>query len=459
MAGLGGPELGLDGITPAVYLPRSLMRLIGNKARLLPSIERFLRERGITGGTLIDIFSGTANVGRHFKKLGFRVIANDTLAAGYTQAVAGVEVSRYPDFEPLRSAFRAVFESREFRQELSETREIDFGGNSASQNRRRDRSFPLREAVHYLSTRVPPREGLIFRNYCPGGPHGRRYFRDDHGRRIDGILHFLREARGGGLLSPHELHLLLAALIDAADRVANISGTYGAFLKTWQKNTECELRLVPPDVIESDQRNEAHQDDANRLIRHLKGDVLYIDPPYNRRQYIANYHVLEILAEHHRIADLEAYEAALYGKTGLRPYEDLRSHYCVRPGGRHAPGDNALTAFTDLVLSSRAHHVVVSYNEEGILSRDEIGAVLARFAGRRSFDFKRDLREIDFPRFRSDADRPRTNGGGGRRYSVLAGRDRNRLAELLYFASRPGHKRRSPGRSPVAEGGQEEFRT
>ncbi len=424
------------------------MRLIGNKTRLLPSIEDFLREHGIARGTLIDIFSGTASVGRHFKKLGFRVIANDTLAAGYTQAVAGVEVSRHPRYEALRGAHRAAFESREFREGLAETPDLDFDGDSSvGSRRRRDASLPLRQAIHFLATRVPPREGLIFRNFCPGGPHGRRYFRDDHGRKIDGALHFLREAHQGGLLPPHELHLLLAALIDGADRVANISGTYGAFLKSWQKNTEGELRLVPPEVIESDKRNEAHQADANRLIRHLKGDVLYIDPPYNRRQYIANYHVLEILAEHHRIADLEVYEAALYGKTGLRPYDDLRSHYCVRPGIRGARGDNALTAFTDLVLSSRAQHVVVSYNEEGILSRDEIGAVLARFAGRRGFDFERDLREIDFPRFRSDADRPSVNGSGGRRYSVLEGRDRNRLSELLFYARRSAPSRSSSIRS------------
>jgi adenine-specific DNA-methyltransferase len=305
----------------------------------------------------------------------------------------------------------------------------------------------LREAIHLLDRFVPPRDGLVLRNYCPGGLHGRRYFQDDHGRKIDGVLEFLREAHLSGLLDARELHLLLAALIDAADRVANISGTYGAFLKSWQHNTRGEMRIETPEVIESKLRNEAHQADANAIIRKITGDVLYIDPPYNHRQYAANYHILEILAEHHRIPDLAGYEAALYGKTGLRPYEDLKSDYSIRPGGRTARAGNVLTALSDLILSSRARCVVVSYNLEGLLSREEIGAILARFSGTRSFNYDADLVEIDHPRFRSDADRPPVAGRGGRTYRVIAGKERDRIGELLFFAARGG------GRARRAEGG------
>ena len=443
------------------------MRLIGNKTRLLSSIEALLRGRGITSGTFIDIFSGSASVGRHFKRRGFRVVANDRLSACHTQAVAGVEVSRYPSFERLRRAHAGVISSREFRETLAFEPEFEFlrdreaAGKPARPRSTRERepgqaALPLREAIHLIDRFVPARDGLVFRNYCPGGLHGRRYFQDHHGRKIDGVLEFLREAHLSGVLDRGELHLLLAALIDAADRVANISGTYGAYLKSWQHNTRGEMRIETPEVIESPLRHEAHQADANALIREVTGDVLYIDPPYNHRQYAANYHILEILAEHHRIADLASYEAALYGKTGLRPYQDLKSDYSVRPGGRGARSGNVLTALSDLILSSRAKCVVVSYNLEGLLSREEIGAILARFSRARSFDFDRDLVEIDHPRFRSDADRPPVGGRGGRSYRVIDGKERDRIGELLFFAARPaGRSLRAAGgaaRAPASRG-------
>src|SRR6185503_3084863 len=95
------------------------MRLIGNKTRLLGHLEDLFRQRGVSDGTLIDIFSGTSSVGRHFKRLGYRVIANDHLPSSYTQAVAGVEVSRFPSYSRLLRAERGLVESAEFRESLS----------------------------------------------------------------------------------------------------------------------------------------------------------------------------------------------------------------------------------------------------------------------------------------------------------------------------------------------------
>ncbi len=419
------------------------MRFIGNKSKLLPYIQDLLDRHGLRGGTLIDIFSGTSAVGRHFKKLGFKVIANDHLPACYTQAVAGIEVNRFPAFERLRHACRTEIESPAFRKTFAKEREPHFLPDCDASPPNVDNPLPLQQMIHLLDHFIPPREGLIFRNYCPGGPGKRMYFRDDHGRKIDGVLEFLRECRRSRVLEHGELHLLLAALIDAADRVANISGVYGAFLKAWQTNTRGELTIRVPEVVESPHRNEAHQADANALIRRVSGDVLYIDPPYNHRQYAANYHILEILAEHHRIADLAAYEAALYGKTGLRPYQDLRSAYCVRPRKRRGSVD-VLSAMSDLILNAQVQHVVVSYSEEGILSREQIGDILARFSRAKSFDFDRNFVEIDYPRFRSDADRAPVDGQGGRTYQVVEGKERDRIGELLFFATRGDQSDASP---------------
>lgn len=415
------------------------MRLIGNKVKLLRDIERVLVERGIRQGTFIDIFSGTANVARHFKRLGYRVVANDQMSMCYSQAVARIEASRYPVFRSLERECADVLRSALFRRTFE--RWVGLVGPQPPAAK------PLARAIHLLSHYIEPRRGLVFRNFCPGGAVGRRYLSDRNGRKVDGILEFLRGNLQNGVLSHEEFHLLLAALIDAVDRVANISGTYGAYLKSWQPNALKSLELDVPEVIESDLRHRAYQEDANSLVKKMRGDVLYIDPPYNRRQYAANYHVLEIIAEYHRIDDLEAYEASLYGKTGLRPYGDLKSDYCVPPGSRAANGGDALVAMTDLVLSSRVRHVVVSYNEEGLLSREEIGAILARFAGKRRFDFDADLEQVICKRFRSDRDRKEGDGKGTRKYKVLEGRRRNEIGEWLFFATRPkrrGTKRVKP---------------
>ena len=377
------------------------MRLIGNKTRLLGEIEGLLAERGIRRGTLIDIFSGTASVGRHFKSKGFRVIANDALPMCYTKAVHEIETGACPSFSGLLARHGFA---------------------------RRDRATsPLDHAARLLAA-SPAEEGLVFRSFAPGGKSGRMYFTDQNARRIDGMLRFLREHARDGSLERRELHLLLSALLDAADRVANISGTYGAYLKTWQPNAVAPIAIRTPEIVPSRRRNLAFHEDANSLIRRVRGDVLYADPPYNHRQYAANYHVLLILSEHHGIDDLAAFEKSLYGKTGLRPYDELRSAFSV-------PGE-ALAAMTDLVLSANVDHVVVSYNEEGLISREELGAILARFSGAASFDFDRDMRSIPYRRFRSDADRARGAGRGARRYKVLPGRGRNEIREWLLIASR-----------------------
>lgn len=424
------------------------MRLIGNKSRLLGAISGFLRDRGVEGGTFIDIFCGTASVGKHFKSLGFQVIANDRLSMCHSKAVANIEVSRYPSFEDVMDAHGALLRSKAFESEFSHTPDA-----LAPRRAGLEESTPLAKVIHLLDRHIEPVDGIMSRQYSPAGPSGRMYFTVENARRIDGILQFLRENYCSGLLSREEMHLLLSALLDAADRVANISGTYGAYLKKWQRNALLRLSLAVPRVEMSRLRHRAIQRDANEVIRELKGDVLYIDPPYNHRQYAANYHVLEIIAEHHKVEDLDAYETSLYGKTGLRPYEDLKSAYCV-PCSSVREGGNVESAMRDLILSSDVAHVVVSYNEEGLLTREELGTILSRFAGTRSFDFAEGMRSVLYKRFCSDSDRPAGESGAARRYKVVEGKRRGEISEWLFYASRrksrarPRRRRADASRGP-----------
>ena len=432
------------------------MRLIGNKTRLLDAIEGVLVDRGIHGGTLIDVFSGTASVGRHFKKLGYRVLSNDRLSLCYTTAVAAVEVSRYPTFEGLERKYPRFFgqEHRAWAQAIlpetegTEIRGAGIEGTAKGSRRQQEAIRPLALALRFLKEELEPREGLIFRNYCPGGCHGRMYFSDVNGRRLDACLEFLRTHYRDGVLTRHEHYLLLSALIDAADRVANISGTYGAYLKRFQRNASLDLVFRLPEIVVSSKKHEAFQSDANEFIRQVRGDVLYVDPPYNNRQYAANYHVLEVIAEYHAIEDLERYEERLYGKTGLRPYDELRSAYCVPYGGRSSDG-NVLTAMADLILSANVDSVLVSYSEEGLLTRAELGHILALFSGVKEYDFDGNMRLVPYKRFRSDSDHALGGSRGKRQYKVVEGREKDQVAEWLFYASR--RRTSSSGKQSRAE--------
>ena len=141
------------------------------------------------------------------------------------------------------------------------------------------------------------------------------------------------------------------------------------------------LTLKAPEIDDNNKDNEIYQQDANNLIRKIECDILYIDPPYNERQYAPNFHVLESLA----VWDKQE----LSGKTGQRKYEDKKSKYCLKK--------ESISAFNDLISNAKARYIVVSYNNEGIIPREEIIRILQN---------KGDVTEYttDYRRFRTERD-------------------------------------------------------
>jgi adenine-specific DNA methylase len=396
------------------------VRYLGNKTKLLPAIEGLLLEKGITPpGVFLDVFSGSGAVSRRMKQLGWRVVANDHLVCAATQARAAIEPDRVP-------TFRSVLARRELRSFLRSV-----AGKEAIA-RTEGEGEELKAVIAFLN-QVRGAEGLIFRQYSDGGPAGRRFFTREVGQRIDGVRATLARWKDDGALAPREEPVLLAALLDAADRCANISGTYGAFLKTWQPNARSPLALRSPLVVPG-KGSRVHCRDANELVREVPCSVLYIDPPYNRRQYAKNYHVLEVIAELASVEDEAAYEETIYGTTGLREFEGRRSDYCLGRGAVVSPCE---AAFADLLENARAEHIVVSYNEEGILSREGFERVLSRACP--GFDMGRGLVEVSYKRFRSDKDE-----AARRSYRVLANRKKDEVREWLIYARKAGPALRAP---------------
>lgn len=304
------------------------MRYIGSKERLLGFIQSVMSDNNIRTGVFCDMFSGTAAVAKHFKRKGFKVISNDNLVFSYILQFPYVKMNRYPDFANLH-----------------------FGGRNSFER--------CQNVIQHLNA-LEGIEGFMYYNYSPAG--GRMYFTETNAKRIDAIRRKIEEWYRAKLISEDEYNFLLCSLIEAVPSISNIAGVYGAFLKNWDSRAFKNLTLEIPEIIESEIECECYNEDANYLIRSISCDVLYLDPPYNERQYITNYHILETLARW----DFPQ----IYGKTGLRPYQQEKSRYCMK--------SEALEAFEDLVMNADARYILLSYNTEGLMNSDDIIRVLAQ---------------------------------------------------------------------------------
>jgi adenine-specific DNA-methyltransferase len=366
------------------------VRFIGNKTKLLNFIGDFLTEMGIEEGRALDAFAGTASVGSYFKSRGFEVDSCDVLTASYVFQKAYIVSNEYPPFDGLTddAYFAEARADPVFRQRV----ESRFKGQGHLFDPVPSGARALEEVLVYLDTVLPPAASFITEQYSASpnrSDNTRMYFTEENGRRIDAARIQLHEWQRAELISENEFYLLLASLLEAADSVANTTGVYAAFVKSWQSNALRPLSLRLPHVVTAKNLDcRAYQGDINRLIGSLRHyDLLYLDPPYNTRQYSAYYHVPEIIAE----GWFEEIPV-LRGKTGLVRDEHKKSAWSTR--------DGCVPALEYLLQHADATHVLLSYNDEGIIPEDEIERVF-RSAG--VFETYRRVGR-DHKRYRSDMD-------------------------------------------------------
>jgi adenine-specific DNA methylase len=220
----------------------------------------------------------------------------------------------------------------------------------------------------------------------------RMYFTLDAARRIDAIRTQLHDWQASAAITDDEYYILLATLLEAADAVANTAGVYAAYIKSWQSNALRSLRLRMPVIAASPRlrrspraRCEAHLGDVSTLAPKLgRFDLLYLDPPYNTRQYSAYYHVPELIAQ-----GWFGDPPVLRGKTGLLP-DAKKSEWSTRAG--------CVAALDRLLATADADHVVLSYNSEGIIPEAEIKRIFRAYG--RPGTYRRLTRT--YQRYRSD---------------------------------------------------------
>lgn len=247
-------------------------------------------------------------------------------------------------------------------------------------------SFDWRELgkrVEYLNA-LEGIEGKIFQHYCLGGGEGRMYFSDENGKKIDAIREEIQNWFESKEITEQEYFFFLASLLESADSVANTASVYGAFLKHYKKTAQKNLEYKPAEFLPHQNQHRVYNQDANSLIREIEGDILYLDPPYNSREYGANYHLLNTIALYDDFTP--------QGKTGLRDYK--RSDFCKK--------NRVYEALEDLIANARFKYIFLSYNNEGLLTQEQIREIFSKYG-------KYDLKQIRYQRFKADSARVAKN--------------------------------------------------
>ena len=229
-----------------------------------------------------------------------------------------------------------------------------------------------------------PVEGFIFKNYCFGGGTGRQYFSDENGKKIDAVRQQIEKWKINNTIDEDTFYFLLASLLESSDKIANTASVYGAYLKHLKKTAQKSLILEPANFEINGNENIVYQEDSNELIKNIKGDILYLDPPYNSRQYGANYHMLNTIAKYDTFVPR--------GKTGLRNYK--RSTYCSKGSVRES--------FEELIRNARFRYIFLSYNNEGLMSADIVKSVMEKYG-------RYDLKTTGYQRFKADTDKNRNH--------------------------------------------------
>jgi len=202
---------------------------------------------------------------------------------------------------------------------------------------------------------VKPEAGWFTQTFC----HDARYFHPDNGARIDAM----RERIETLALEPELKAVVLVSLMEGADRVDSTAGVQMAYMKQWAPRALKSLDLRLPDLVPGVQGGcRATCADAVQMADQVEADLVYLDPPYNQHSYLANYHCWESLV----LWD----KPETYGVANKRvDVKTRKSPFNSRPG--------IGPALKSVIEGVRAPNLIVSFNDEGYLSRAELEAMLA----------------------------------------------------------------------------------
>lgn len=268
-------------------------RYLGNKYKLLPFITGVVREECSDIKTVADIFAGTGAVSSAFvDKI---IITNDLMYSNYICNYAWFGAEAY---EPQKI--------------------IDY-------------------VVGY-NAEVKCGENYMTRNFAD------TYFSKDDCAKIGYIRENIELNYKKGNLNKRERAILITSLLYAMDKIAVTCGHYDAYRKGAEFNASLEL-YVPLVEVNNNSHNECFNEDANNLVKRIEADLVYIDPPYNSRQYCDAYHLLENVARWEK--------PEVFGVAKKMDRSGMKSRYCTK---------SATKAFETLINDIKAKYILLSYN-------------------------------------------------------------------------------------------------
>jgi adenine-specific DNA-methyltransferase len=340
-------------------------RYIGSKDKLSDIIISEILSTKKGAKHIIDLMAGTGLFSLALRENGFQVTAVDVMTYSFHHLNVHLFLGEAPEFNGINN----IEEIQKF------TSQSLFGSSN------------YETVLNYLNN-TNPIKGYFHKEFSPEGEpsntvNPRKYFTAKNAAKIDAIRNEIKYLRNKNFITDLEHSLLLHDLIMATNDIANIAGTYGHYLSKFVKRAEAPIQLYTTSFSKKGKLDghKVFRGYAEDVAAKLTGDVCYIDPPYIKRQYAANYHILETLARED--------EPEAIGDSGLRPWRDQYSNFCSKVKIRGS--------FDKILTKIDCDDFLISYSEDGLIPIDDLISFLSGYG-------KVVKQDIKYKRFKSRTD-------------------------------------------------------
>ncbi len=271
-------------------------RYIGNKTKLLEFISECMQKENIQFKSFGDVFSGTGVVAEYFFNKGKDIYVNDLLYSNFV-------------------IYNAWFSKADFSEEKIKNIIVKY--NEIEPNDLEDNYF----SYNFSDT----------------------YYEHSDAKKIGYIRENIEEIYRNEVINDREKYILITSLIYSMDKIANTVGHYESFLNKKPEYKDFKMHFI--EIGNYTGKSFIFNQDANNLVKNINVDVMYLDPPYNARQYANFYHLIENVAKWEK--------PEVFDKARKMERKNIMSEY-----GK----SNAKNIFKDLIENINAKYIIVSYN-------------------------------------------------------------------------------------------------